>query len=196
MPRVKLFDEEKAIQQAMDLFWEKGYETTSLSDLTARLGIGKGSFYATFGSKEQLFHRCIDRYTEASLPFLDVALDADADIRTALEKLLQGYVEGLMNDPRRKGCFMANSCALVNTQAAGIDQIIQTHYQRIGQYLAESMAQRGVPAAKAQVVSGLIITFLIGASQQSKINRDKASYLRSVRAIVSLLGEDAPSSQA
>lgn len=188
MPRVKLFDQEEAVSRAMELFWEKGYEATSLSDLTAHLGIGKGSFYATFESKERLFQLCIEKYTESSLPFLDIALDADADLQVALQKLLEGYVEGLMNDHKRRGCFMANSCALVNTQGPGIDETINAHYQRIEQYLSRSMEQRGVEPSRAQGVSALIITFLIGMSQQSKINRDKAAYLSTVKQIVGLLG--------
>ena len=55
MPRVKTFDQKEALGKAMELFWEKGYEATSLSDLTTRLNIGKGSFYNTFGSKRQLY---------------------------------------------------------------------------------------------------------------------------------------------
>ncbi len=54
-----MFDEEKALGKALDLFWEKGYRATSLNDLTIRLSIGKGSFYDTFGSKKQLFDSCL-----------------------------------------------------------------------------------------------------------------------------------------
>lgn len=187
MPRVKLFDKNEAIKQAMELFWEKGYEATSLNDLTEHLGIGKGSFYATFESKENLFNQCIETYTESNLPLLDQALQTEQNFKMGLQKLLEAYVEGLMNDQKRKGCFMANSCALVNTQNAGIEKKIYEHYQRIEQYLATTMEKNGINSTKAKSISAMIVTFLIGMSQQSKINRDTASYLTTVKNIVGLL---------
>lgn len=171
----------------MELFWEKGYEATSLSDLTQHLGIGKGSFYATFESKENLFNQCIEMYTNAGIPLIDEALKTEPDIKIGLRKLLANYVDGLMNDQKRKGCFMANSCSLVNTENNGIEQKIFMHYHRIEQFLTFTIENAGVSSTKAKTVSAMIITFLIGISQQSKINRDKASYLNTVNGIVELL---------
>lgn len=187
MPRVKLFDQEEAVRKAMELFWEKGYESTSLSDLTHHLGIGKGSFYATFKSKENLFNQCIETYTESNIPLLDEALRSEENIKEALQRLLEDYVEGLTNDPRRKGCFMANSCSLVNGENPNLEQKIHGHYKRIEQFLAETMAEKGISSTKARAVSAMIITFLIGTSQQSKINRDVAGYLETVEHIIGLL---------
>lgn len=187
MPRSKLFDQDKAVRKAMELFWEKGYEATSLSDLTKHLGIGKGSFYATFESKENLFNQCIEVYTNLGLPFLDEALKTEKNFKLSLQKLLESYVDGLMNDDKRKGCFMANSCSLVNTQNPGIEQKIYEHYHRIELFLIHSMKQKGIHPDKAESVSAMIITFLIGMSQQSKINRNKAAYMLTVKNIVDML---------
>ena len=62
MGRPREFDIEKAIETATNLFWEKGYEGTSLSDLTKAIGITPPSFYFAFGSKEGLFRKVIERY--------------------------------------------------------------------------------------------------------------------------------------
>jgi TetR/AcrR family transcriptional repressor of nem operon len=188
MPRAKTFDEEVALRKAMELFWEKGYEATSLHDLTEKLGIGKGSFYATFKSKEGLFNQCIERYTELSLPVLSEALKSEPNFRTGLKKLLASYVEGLVSDSKRKGCFMANSCSLVHSGHPGVGKKIQAHYARIEEFLADAMKENGISATKAKSASAMIVTFLIGMSQQSKINQDKASYLATVEHMVGLLG--------
>jgi len=62
MARTREFDEEKVLEAAMQLFWEKGYEATSLSDLTARMGIQRPSIYSTFGDKKELFEAALRRY--------------------------------------------------------------------------------------------------------------------------------------
>jgi TetR/AcrR family transcriptional repressor of nem operon len=188
MPRVKTFDEQDAVERAMQLFWEKGYAATSLSDLTAHLGIGKGSFYATFESKEHLFNQCIALYTVQSLPFLDQELlRTDLDFPMALKTLLEAYVEGLINDPKHKGCFMANSCSLADDQHPRIEQQINAHYQRIEQALADAMEQNHVEKAKARSIASVIITFLIGASQQSKVNQDRSSYQATIDHVIGML---------
>ena len=187
MARVKSFDQDVAVKQAMNLFWEKGYESTSLADLTQTLGIGKGSFYLTFRSKENLFLQCIEKYTDSNFPFLDQALASESNFIKSIEKLLENYIDGLLSDKKRKGCFMANSCSLVTGNDGPLGIKINEHYLRIENYFTNFLEQNGVTKITAKAVSSSIITFLIGASQQSKINRDKSSYLFTVRNIISLL---------
>ena len=62
MARPKSFDEEAVLDQAVQLFWERGYEGTSLADLEAHLGLGRQSLYNSFGDKHALFLKALDRY--------------------------------------------------------------------------------------------------------------------------------------
>lgn len=188
MARVKTFSREEVVEKAMRLFWEKGYESTSLSDLTEHLGIGKGSFYATFSSKEELFNLCIERYTASNIPFLNSALDPNTEFRIGLRRLLEAYVNGLLKDDERKGCFMANSCSLVFGKNSGVGKKIEQHYARIREYFEDHLTRHGVHNDKARAISATIITFLIGASQQSKVDRDTRSYLATVDNIIGLIG--------
>ncbi len=187
MARVKTFNEDEIVEKAMHLFWEKGYKSTSMIDLTEHLGIGKGSFYSTFKSKEVLFVRCIEKYTDLNFPFLDHALEAELDFKVGIKKLLENYVDGLLKDKSRKGCFMANSCSLVHITNDIVSQKIEEHYARIGLYFENYFKKNGVNKNKAKSVSDMVITFLIGASQQSKVNRDKSDYLSTVGNIIHLL---------
>ncbi|MBR9917518.1 TetR/AcrR family transcriptional regulator [bacterium] len=145
------------------------------------------SFYATFKSKEQLFNRCIQRYTDLNFPFLEQALESESDYKVVLQNLLESYIDGLMHDDKRKGCFMANSCSLV-AGCSGVEQKMAEHYSRIGGYFENFLTRKAVEEAKAKSTSATIITFLIGASQQSKINRNKDSYKATVWSIIALLG--------
>ncbi|MFD5645580.1 TetR/AcrR family transcriptional regulator [Streptomyces anulatus] len=64
MARTKEFDPEAALQSALQLFWQRGYEATSMADLVEHLGIGRASIYATFGNKHELYLKALDRYSE------------------------------------------------------------------------------------------------------------------------------------
>ena len=67
--RPREFDYEKALDQAMRVFWEKGYEGTSLPDLTQAMGINRPSLYASFGNKEELYKKALNRYAQTSAAF-------------------------------------------------------------------------------------------------------------------------------
>jgi TetR/AcrR family transcriptional repressor of nem operon len=62
MARAKAFNEDDVLDKAVEVFWAKGYEATSMQDLVNAMGIQRGSLYAAFGSKQQLFLRSLDRY--------------------------------------------------------------------------------------------------------------------------------------
>src|SRR5689334_20346799 len=91
--RPRSFDREAALGKAMDVFWAKGYEGTSISDLTNAMGINPPSLYAAFGDKEHLFLEAIERYQRArgaSCPYCD-----EPTARAAIEKLLNYMAEDL-----------------------------------------------------------------------------------------------------
>ena len=62
MPRTKEFDPEVALERAMELFWRRGYATTSVADLVAHLGVARASLYSTFGTKHDLYVAALERY--------------------------------------------------------------------------------------------------------------------------------------
>jgi AcrR family transcriptional regulator len=74
MGRPRSFDEEKALDQAMHVFWEKGFEGASLNDLTKAMGIKPASLYGAFRNKQELFRKALERYRAQQLRFTDDAL--------------------------------------------------------------------------------------------------------------------------
>lgn len=187
MPRVKLFDEEKAIQKAMELFWEKGFQSTSLSDLTEHLGIGKGSFYATFKSKEVLFDLCFNTYQSANVPLIEQLLASETDRKKGLKKLMAFNVDFLLGNPSYKGCFIANSCSEVSEDKSDLTTKISQHYLELQRIIQKYLTSGGITSKRAKCLAAMSVTFLIGMSQQSKINQDRNSYLDSIEEVVSLL---------
>jgi len=103
--RPRAFDEEKALDAAMRVFWREGYEAASLSALTDAMGINRPSLYAVFGGKKELFLRTLDRYESGPAGFVTQAL-REPSARTAVERLLQGAADLATNPETPKGCLL------------------------------------------------------------------------------------------
>lgn len=111
MARPREFDLEDALDRALDAFWTKGYEATSLDDLCAVTGLSRSSFYATFGSKRKLLLRSVDRYVEKRTPRLAEVLMQPMPVREAFAALLAAFIEQIVSGAGRKGCFLGNCAA-------------------------------------------------------------------------------------
>src|SRR5579864_6292832 len=92
--RPRSFDKERALDAALRIFWEKGYEGAALSDLTEAMGINRPSLYAAFGDKEALFRQVLDRYQQGPVAYVTEAF-AEPTARAAIERMLQGAVAAL-----------------------------------------------------------------------------------------------------
>ena len=96
--RPREFNADQALDAAMYVFWEKGFEAASLDDLTKAMGITRPSMYAAFGNKESLFRQALDRYFQGPASYLQEALK-EPTARAVAERLLRGVVD-LVCDPR------------------------------------------------------------------------------------------------
>jgi AcrR family transcriptional regulator len=115
--RPRAFDADVALERAMHVFWAKGYEGAALSDLTRAMRINRPSLYATFGNKEELFGKVLDRYMDGPLAYFAKALEA-AKARDVIEQILFGAAR-MASDPRLPaGCLMVQG-ALACGDAAG-----------------------------------------------------------------------------
>ena len=100
----------------MKVFWQKGYEGTSLSDLTAAMGINRPSLYAAYGNKEALFRKALDRYIEGSTAFLRRSMEQPTS-RAVVEHLLLSSADGVTCPDNPHGCLTVR-CALASGEAA------------------------------------------------------------------------------
>jgi AcrR family transcriptional regulator len=102
--RPRAFDIEKALERALRVFWEKGYEGSSLSDLTEAMGINRPSLYAAFGNKEALFRKALDRYVERTMVFVRDAINEPTAGGVA-ERLLRSAADMVTNPHDPPGCL-------------------------------------------------------------------------------------------
>jgi TetR/AcrR family transcriptional repressor of nem operon len=115
--RPRIFDEEEILNKAVNLFWANGYEATSTEDLLDGMKINKGSLYHAFGSKKELFSRCLDFFASHSLKAIDTKLK---EAKTPVEGIRNFFLElaKANNQAHQNGCFMGNSLA----ELANIDK--------------------------------------------------------------------------
>lgn len=109
MARTKEFNPEEALEAAMELFWRRGYEATSMRDLLEGMGIGRGSFYDTFGDKRALFLAALDRFEESRTTWAIEVLQESPSPLAGIEEVFRRTVENLVGYEPRRGCLLANS---------------------------------------------------------------------------------------
>jgi AcrR family transcriptional regulator len=121
MGRPRSFDIDRALDRALQVFWRKGYEGTSLSDLTKALGVNRPSLYAAFGDKEALFRKALDRYLDGPAAYTQEALK-EPTARAVIERLLRGAAD-LNAAPRNPGgCLMVQGALACGKAADSIRQ--------------------------------------------------------------------------
>ncbi|WP_250574587.1 TetR/AcrR family transcriptional regulator [Nonomuraea sediminis] len=153
MARPREFDEQAAIDAAMTLFWEKGYEATSTEDLCKRTGLGRGSLYNAFGSKRHLYEEAVRRYAATwAERQLDMLSEPGTSVRERIRDLMLGVIEADLADPGRRGCLALNAAseqagrtgevtALVRRQFDDLEQAL-CHLVTVGQSTGELSAGR------------------------------------------------------
>lgn len=109
MARSKAFNENEVLDKAVEVFWAKGYEATSMQDLVDAMGIQRGSLYATFGSKQQLFLQSLERYGKVVVKqFLDILQSKPSAIES-IELFFAQLVEHLLTAGPLRSCLVTNS---------------------------------------------------------------------------------------
>ncbi|MGV9677529.1 TetR/AcrR family transcriptional regulator [Nocardia sp. NPDC003482] len=112
MGRPRQFDESELLDAATELFWAKGFDNTSVEDVSKLTGVGNGSIYAAYGSKRGLFLAAFERYCDGRARFVrEVISGAPGSARAAVRALLRAIVADCASHPDRRGCLMLNSIA-------------------------------------------------------------------------------------
>jgi TetR/AcrR family transcriptional regulator, transcriptional repressor for nem operon len=128
MAGIKQFDIEEVLDRALEVFWQRGYEATSIQDLTEATGLGRGSLYSTFKDKEQMFLTVLEHYTNKVMKPLMTALN-DNDPRYGIEGMFEAIIDRMSNPNYPRGCLITNTS--LECPGAG-DKINRKIAERIG----------------------------------------------------------------
>jgi AcrR family transcriptional regulator len=183
--RPRAFDTDKALDRALQVFWQKGYEGTSLSDLTRAMGINRPSLYAAFGNKEALFRKALDRYADGPAGYVRDAL-AEPTARAVVERLLQGAVD-LLTDPRTPpGCLMVQGALCCGEAADSVRQELASRRAAgeaaLRQRFKRAMRDGNLPAdADCGDLARFVATVIHGMSVQAAGGAKRRELLSVVR---------------
>ena len=149
MARPQEFDRDAALTRALDVFWEKGFDAASVQDLVDRMGIGRGSLYATFGSKHDLFSEALDRYAERTCAACSKVLREPGSPRRALRKLFRDAIDAAADQP---SCLALKSaltvCAEDKTSAARVARMTTRLENAFFEVLQRARAAGETPAGR------------------------------------------------
>lgn len=177
MGRSKEFIVEEAVEKACDLFWARGYEATSLSELTEGMHIQRPSLYSTFGSKAELFQQALLHYQRKSLQQVEALLAAGSDPLDSLRQLLLSAVPD--EGAEHRGCFCVNVAVELGPHDPQIAQLLEAHFERV-----RGMLGRVIAAGQAQGIltmdlspreaGGYLLTCVNGLHVAAKTTTDTA----------------------
>ncbi|MGK5636768.1 TetR/AcrR family transcriptional regulator [Streptomyces sp. URMC 126] len=176
MARTREFDTEAAVSRAMELFWTRGYEATSVRDLTKHLGIGQGSLYAAFGDKDGLYRAALEYYRTTLAAAALRRLEEEADARAAIRALLVERVRVAVEQDGR-GCLAVNAACERLPEDPSVRRIVRDMQDAGREALAEVLrvaVERGEIAERhdPHTLAAFLVTFLNGLLVSSKITPD------------------------
>ena len=182
--RPRSFDLEKALDAAIQVFWQKGYEGASLSDLTKAMGINRPSLYAAFGNKETLFHKVLERYSEGRAAYVQEALK-QSTARAVAERLLLGAAD-LLTDPHNpSGCLMVQGALACGESADCIrEEVISRRVEfeaALRRRFKRAKAEGDLDAASNPAdLSRYVMTISLGMAVQAASGASRADLQRVV----------------
>lgn len=192
MARTKQFDETQALVSAMRVFWEKGYEGTSIHDLEQAMGLNRTSIYNTFGNKRAIFNRVMSCYKESVMASLFAELDNAPDIREGVRRLLNAALDIHFDKDNPGGCLVVLSVLESGQHDAESQLAMQQTLQDLKTALQArlSKAKKAGELAKDLDVGSTattISTTMTGMMVMGKANFTRASLKKTINQVVSLL---------
>ncbi|MFG2359031.1 TetR/AcrR family transcriptional regulator [Streptomyces sp. NPDC048521] len=182
MGRVREFDTERAVEAAMNVFRRKGYDGTSVQDLIDATGVGRGSLYAAFGSKEGVYLAAMDLYRERyAVPMIEL-LRGGAPARELLREVLVATVDEIVGDGGRRACLIVGAAV----ERVARDQEVAAHVRSttaslegaLSQVIAEAQADGQLPGTQdARDLARYLIVTMHGLRVMGAIQPDRKSLM-------------------
>ncbi len=176
----------------MSLFWERGYEATSVRELAAGTGLSSSSLYATFGSKHDLYLAALAQYRQVERDEMAGLLADPRAVREILAEVFARLIDRLVADPARRGTFTLNAAVELGGQDEAVTAELRAHFDDIeallGRRLAEAQAEREIAA---HFPPGELARFLLfglyGLAMMVKVYPDRTQLERTAAVTLAVL---------
>lgn len=191
MARPREFDTKVALIDAMNVFWQHGYDAASLPELLKGMGLTRGSLYKAFVDKKTLFLKVLNRYEiEAVEPAVALLTAGPADGGARINTLFTSVLEAVESGDQR-GCLLCSAAAGPSAVDADISQVVQGQLRKMGDAfhiaLCQSAAQKGTAPDALRDLAGLLLSQYIGLRVMARSNAPIDSIRHAIRAIAFIL---------
>ncbi|HOY71128.1 MAG TPA: TetR/AcrR family transcriptional regulator [Methylotenera sp.] len=178
MARPAEFERETVLREAMDVFWRKGYNTTSIKDIVDATNIQPGSLYWAFGNKQKLFLAAVDCYQQDMQRIINATLKADLPPLTRIEQFFHGLVAHTSNNGSNNGCLLINTMLEAAEDDQEISTVISQTFSQLeagfAQVLKQAQMQGEISANKnTENLAKLLIVGMFGLRVYSKNNTNQ-----------------------
>ena len=192
MARVKEFDEVKALEKAMHLFWNHGYDGTSLQMLEKAMGLVRTSIYNTYGNKRKLFNTVISHYEETVIAQLMMSVEKESDIRKSMAKMLNGEINLHFNKNNPGGCLIVLSVLEKAQHGDESTKLLESIVKKMEKFLTKKISDAQNEgqismAVDVKSVSLAIATTVVGIAVMGKAGFSKSALQNMVATTISLL---------
>ena len=181
MSRPIEFDRPQAVNRALVLFWRKGYQATSLTDLLETMGIGRSSFYAAFRDKRIFFIECIDLFSDRTLHLLQDARSQMPPLE-ALENFFQRNFVGMKGTVEKKnwGCMLVNTILEMAAVDDALSKHASYHLNKLERGFRDLLEEAGALPKQAQELAAVLMLFNQGIRVSSRRRLTDAQHLQSI----------------
>src|SRR6202046_972397 len=176
MARPREFDEVTALEAAIECFWDRGYEATSVRDLAGKMGISGQSLYNAYGDKRALFAQALEHYLDPSARAMIKELESSLPPKQAIRRFVEEIIARSVSDRERRGCFLINSALEVAPHDSELGALIADRLAEI-----EAFFYRSIKAAQAK-----------GTVPRNRVARDLARLLLGVLLGIRVLARSKP----
>lgn len=189
MARAKSFDRDAVLSKAMAVFWEKGYEATSMQDLVTAMGIHRGSLYDTFTDKAHLFQAAITHYTETVISPAIAPLQQPGAARAAIEQYFLTFVERAATESPSRGCLLTNAVVELAAHQPTVAGILKKSLQQVEDALYRALGRAQdtgeiSPDQDIRALAHYLTTSLQGLRVMAKLDTDLETLKQSAQLIL------------
>jgi TetR/AcrR family transcriptional repressor of nem operon len=192
-PRSKEFDQETVIEQAMQLFCQKGYTATSIRDLVAHLGVSSSSLYGTFGDKDAIFVLALKRHSRMEREMLrQVLSQPNSEPKVILMQMFQALIDSLLADELPGGSLTLKASVELENRKPEVTAILAEHTEETAALFTEFLAKAAQAGQinlrqPAGDVAHYILFNFFNLNFLAKVNLDRACLENYVRLVLSVL---------
>lgn len=190
MARPIKYNPEEVLTQAMNLFWENGYESTSIQDIVKVTGLKPGSLYNLYGNKDGIFEAVLEVYSNNALVVAQKILEEEDDELKNIETFLREVLVASIANESTNGCLLVKTLLVISHKDMKIQNEITKVFKQVEGYLENTLTRaknKGQTSIDTNIFSKFIVTTMYGAHVYYKANRNHENLEESVKLILKMM---------